>query len=255
MDHNFTGTDKAAKIAAATDNRHKIAEILSITRLFGMDVIPKSETCAADLEVEETGTTFEENSRIKAEAVMKATGMAAIADDSGLVVDALGGAPGVYSARFSGENATDEKNNEKLLTLMEDVPDENRRAKFVSVITMMYPDGSVLTARGECPGRIVRVPAGTNGFGYDPLFLPDGYSVTYAQLTAEEKNSISHRAKALESLRQQLLSAGNASAAAPAATSATSGERPAETTAAADLEKKTSETGKEKTDRRPVAEE
>ena len=157
MDHNFTGTDKAAKIAAATDNRHKIAEILSITRLFGMDVIPKSETCAADLEVEETGTTFEENSRIKAEAVMKATGMAAIADDSGLVVDALGGAPGVYSARFSGENATDEKNNEKLLTLMEDVPDENRRAKFVSVITMMYPDGSVLTARGECPGRIVRV--------------------------------------------------------------------------------------------------
>lgn len=204
MERNY----KDITIVAATGNLHKIKEIESITKLFGMNVIPKSETCAADLDVEETGTTFEENSRIKAEAIMQATGMTAIADDSGLMVDALDGAPGVYSARFSGEDATDEKNNDKLLSLMDEIPDEKRQAKFVSVITMIYPDGTVLTARGECPGRINRAPVGTNGFGYDPLFVPDGYSITYAQLTAEEKNTISHRAKALEILRQQLEDSG-----------------------------------------------
>ena len=169
-----------------------------------MKVIAKGETAAAALEVEETGTTFEENSKIKAEEIMKVTGMPAIADDSGLMVEALGGAPGVYSARFAGEHATDEENNEKLMSLMEEIPDGRRQAKFVSVITLMYPDGRILTARGECPGTIGRVPEGTNGFGYDPLFLPEGYSVTYAQLTAEEKNRISHRAKALEILRRRL---------------------------------------------------
>ena len=183
---------------------HKIIEIESITKLFGMKVIAKGETAAAALEVEETGTTFEENSKIKAEEIMKVTGMPAIADDSGLMVEALGGAPGVYSARFAGEHATDEENNEKLMSLMEGIPDGRRQAKFVSVITLMYPDGRILTARGECPGTIGRVPEGTNGFGYDPLFLPEGYSVTYAQLTAEEKNRISHRAKALEILRRRL---------------------------------------------------
>ena len=197
---------QSGRIAAATDNRHKITEIMSIMKSFGLDIIPKSETAAAGLEVEETGTTFEEKSRLKAEAVMRATGMTAVADDSGLVVDALGGAPGVYSARFSGEGATDEKNNQKLLALMENVPDENRQAKFVSVITLAGPDGQIITARGECPGRIGRTPEGDNGFGYDPLFIPDGYSVTYAQLSAEEKNKISHRAKALEALRRRLLS-------------------------------------------------
>ena len=135
---------------------------------------------------------------------MKVSGMPAIADDSGLMVEALGGAPGVYSARFAGEHATDEENNEKLMSLMEEIPDGRRQAKFVSVITLMYPYGRILTARGECPGTIGRVPEGTNGFGYDPLFLPEGYSVTYAQLTAEEKNRISHRAKALEILRRRL---------------------------------------------------
>ncbi len=198
------------KIAAATDNRHKIKEMLSIMESFGADIIPKSETAAAGLEVEETGTTFEENSLIKAKAVMQATAMTALADDSGLVVEALGGAPGIYSARFSGEGATDEKNNQKLLSLMENVPDGSRQAKFVSVITMVSPDGRVVTARGECPGRIGRIPEGTNGFGYDPLFIPDGYSVTYAQLSAEEKNKISHRAKALENLRLILQSGGTA---------------------------------------------
>jgi len=207
MERNY----KDITIVAATGNSHKIKEIESITKLFGMNVIPKSETCAAGLDVEETGTTFEENSRLKAEAIMQATGMTAIADDSGLMVEALDGAPGVYSARFSGEDATDEKNNDKLLALMNDIPDDKRQAKFVSVITMICPDGRTLTARGECPGKINRAPVGTNGFGYDPLFVPDGYSITYAQLTAEEKNTISHRAKALEILRQQLEQEGEAS--------------------------------------------
>ena len=168
MNKNFKDTT----IVAATGNRHKIIEIESITKLFGMKVIAKGETAAAALEVEETGTTFEENSKIKAEEIMKVTGMPAIADDSGLMVEALGGAPGVYSARFAGEHATDEENNEKLMSLMEEIPDGRRQAKFVSVITLMYPDGRILTARGECPGTIGRVPEGTNGFGYDPLFLP-----------------------------------------------------------------------------------
>lgn len=206
MNMNLNDRKKGDVIVAATGNRHKIIEIEAITRLFGMNVISKSETSAADLEVEETGKTFEENSRIKAEAVMKVTGMPAIADDSGLAVEALDGAPGVYSARFAGEKATDEENNEKLLSLMRDIPDGNRQAKFVSVITLMYPDGRIFTARGECPGTIRRAPEGTNGFGYDPLFEPLGYSVTYAQLSSEEKNKISHRAKALEILRQHLKS-------------------------------------------------
>ena len=138
------------KIVAATGNKHKIEEIESITKKFGMNVITKAEAGVGDLEVEETGTTFEENSLIKAEAIMKATGMPAIADDSGLEADALNGAPGVYSARFSGEGATDESNNAKLLKLMENIPDDERSARFVSVVTLCFPDGTVVAARGEC---------------------------------------------------------------------------------------------------------
>ena len=140
---------------------------------------------------------------------MKETGISAIADDSGLEVMELNGAPGVYSARFSGENATDESNNLKLLELMKDIPDERRQARFVSVITLCFSNGEVLTARGECPGMILREPAGTGGFGYDPLFLPDGYSETFAQLGEEQKNLMSHRAKALSALGRQLSVYGN----------------------------------------------
>lgn len=200
--------NKSAKIVAATGNKHKIEEIESITKKFGMNVITKAEAGVAELDVEETGTTFEENSFIKAEAIMKATGMPAIADDSGLEADALDGAPGVYSARFSGEDATDESNNIKLMQLMEDVPDDKRGARFVSVVTLCFPDGTVVSARGECPGTLRRSPRGDGGFGYDPLFVPDGYEKTYAELTAEEKNSISHRAKALEILRDKLKEMG-----------------------------------------------
>ena len=196
------------KIVAATGNKHKIEEIASITKKFGMNVITKAEAGVGDLEVEETGTTFEENSLIKAEAIMKATGMPAIADDSGLEADALNGAPGVYSARFSGEGATDESNNAKLLKLMENIPDDERSARFVSVVTLCFPDGTVVAARGECPGTLRRSPRGDGGFGYDPLFVPVGYDKTYAEISAEEKNIISHRAKALGILRMKLKETG-----------------------------------------------
>jgi XTP/dITP diphosphohydrolase len=193
------------QIVAATGNKHKIVEIDAITKKYGFTVISKGDAGVGDLEVEETGTTFEENSMLKAESIMRATGMPAIADDSGLMVDALGGAPGVYSARYSGEDATDEENNRKLLAEMADVPDEKRAARFVSVITLCYPDGRTLVARGECEGRIGRVPKGESGFGYDPLFVPDGMDGrTYAELSPEEKNSISHRAAALKRLAELL---------------------------------------------------
>ncbi|MGN1349583.1 MAG: XTP/dITP diphosphatase [Anaerovoracaceae bacterium] len=196
--------EKEKVIVAATGNAHKLAEIEAITAQFGLKVITKAQAGAGDLDVEETGTTFEENSLLKAEAIMKATGLPAIADDSGLETDALNGAPGVYSARFSGEDATDASNNEKLLQMMADVPDAERGARFVSVVTLCYPDGTVLAARGECPGTILRELRGDGGFGYDPLFLPEGFDRTYAQITAEEKNSISHRARALQGLKEQL---------------------------------------------------
>lgn len=200
---------KGMKVVSASGNKHKVREMEHILGSFGIELIPKSETAARDVEIEETGSTFEENSLLKAEGVMRITKMTSIADDSGLTVDALDGAPGVYSARFAAENmnenADDEKNNEKLLRLLKDIPAEKRQAKFVSVITMMTPEGEIISARGECPGKIGFEPVGTNGFGYDPLFIPDGFDVTYAQLTEEEKNKISHRSKALENLRKKLL--------------------------------------------------
>lgn len=188
------------KIIAASSNKHKIKEIQSIMGKFGMEVISKNEAGIPDFDVEEDGDTFEANSHKKAFEMMKLLGKTTIADDSGLMVDYLGGAPGVYSARFAGEPCDDDKNNEKLLKLLAGVPERERGAKFVSVITMIFPDGDTLVARGECPGRIIEVPVGENGFGYDPIFVPDGFDKSYAQLTDEEKNTISHRAKALEKL-------------------------------------------------------
>ncbi|MBQ9960362.1 MAG: XTP/dITP diphosphatase [Firmicutes bacterium] len=191
-------------IVAASSNKHKIKEIQAIMSKFGMEVIPKNEAGIPDFDVEEDGDTFEANSYKKASEMMKVLGKTTIADDSGLMVDYLGGAPGVYSARFAGEPCDDDKNNEKLLKLLEGVEEKDRKAKFVSVITMIFPDGETLVARGECPGRIIKVPVGENGFGYDPIFVPDGFDKSYAQLTDEEKNSISHRAKALEKLEALL---------------------------------------------------
>lgn len=171
---------------------------------FGMEVISRDEAGVPPFEIEEDGETFEENSYKKANEIMKATGEITVADDSGLMVDYLGGAPGVYSARFAGDHGDDGKNNEKLLKLLEGLPEEERKAKFVSVITLIFPGGEALVARGECAGRIIEAPTGENGFGYDPLFVPDGYDKTFAQLGPEEKNMISHRAKALEKLEKLL---------------------------------------------------
>ena len=191
-------------IVAASRNRHKIEEIEAITKKFGMRIISRDEAGIPPVEIEEDGQTFEENSFKKASEIMKLCGQITLADDSGLMVDYLNGAPGVYSARFAGEDGNDAKNNEKLLKLMEGVPADKRTAKFVSVIPLVYPDGTVLTARGECPGTILTAPAGDGGFGYDPLFVPEGYEKTFAQLTADEKNAISHRAVALVELERLL---------------------------------------------------
>lgn len=198
-----------AYIVAASKNKHKIEEIEAITKKFGMEVIARDKAGVPDdLEIEEDGETFEENSLKKAKGILEACGQPTIADDSGLMVDYLGGAPGVYSARFAGEDGNDEKNNEKLLFLLQDVPAAEKTAKFVSVITLAFSDGKTIVARGECPGRIIDTATGENGFGYDPLFVPNGYDKTFAQLTSEEKNSISHRAVALKELERQLKEMG-----------------------------------------------
>lgn len=192
-------------IIAASKNKHKIEEMDAITRELGMHILPRDEAgIPDDFEIEEDGQTFEENSFKKANEIMKLSGKTAIADDSGLEVEYLGGAPGIYSARFAGEDCTDKKNNVKLLTLLEGVPYKERKAKFVSVITVVFPNGETVVARGECPGHILMEPLGQNGFGYDPLFVPDGYQRTFAEFTNDEKNKISHRARALKKLSEML---------------------------------------------------
>lgn len=191
-------------IVAASRNRHKIEEIEAITKKFGMKLISRDEAGVPPFEIEENGQTFEENSFKKANEIMKVCGKVTLADDSGLTVDYLGGKPGIYSARFAGENADDAKNNAKLLALLDGAETSERSARFVSVITLVYPSGDVIVARGECHGRILTEPVGDSGFGYDPLFVPDGYTKTFAQLGPEEKNRISHRAAALRELERLL---------------------------------------------------
>lgn len=192
-------------LVVASSNKHKIDEISKVTKKFGIQVISRDDAgIPKDLEIEENGSTFEENSYIKAKAIMDICGKPTIADDSGLMVEALGGAPGVYSARFAGEDQNDERNNEKLKDLLKDVSYKDRRAKFVSVITLLFPDGRKIVARGECPGHIIEEERGNNGFGYDPLFVPEGYGSTFGMLSPEVKNEISHRALALKNLAKEL---------------------------------------------------
>ena len=188
------------KLVLASKNQKKLTEMEEILSLLGVEVCLQSEV-GVDVDVEETGTTFEENSLLKAKAVMEASGLPAIADDSGLCVDALGGAPGVYSARYGGPGLDDVGRYRLLLENMKGQP---RAARFVSVITCCFPNGDVLTARGECPGTIAFAPMGEGGFGYDPVFFVPGLKKTFAQLTPEEKNAISHRGKALEVFKVKL---------------------------------------------------
>ena len=191
-------------IVVATGNKNKIKEIGDITRELGIAVVSKDELGFADVDVVEDGETFEENSRKKAVEIMKLCNKPTLADDSGLQVDYLDGAPGIHSARFAGEEHNDVKNYEKLLSLLEGVPWDQRKAKFVTVITLVYPDGREIVARGECHGHIAERPVGDQGFGYDPVFVPDGYEETFAQLGTDVKNHIGHRSKALNILSEKL---------------------------------------------------
>ena len=195
-------------IVAATQNKHKIEEIDAITRQFGMKIIARDEAGVPKVDVVEDGETFEENSYKKAYEIMKLCGKITIADDSGLVVDCLDGAPGVYSARFAGVDGDDDANNRKLVELIKDVPYEERTARFVSVITMVFPVGETIVARGEVEGNLVLEKQGENGFGYDPLFVPVGYDRTFGEIEPEIKNQISHRANALVALKEKLESKG-----------------------------------------------
>ena len=189
------------KLVLASKNEKKLAEMNAILSELGVEVCSETQA-GVDVDVEETGTTFEENSLLKAKAVMEASGLPAIADDSGLCVDALNGAPGVYSARYGGPELDDTGRYRLLLeNLRGQTP---RTAKFVSVITCCFPNGDVITARGECPGTIAFAPMGEGGFGYDPVFFIPGLKKTFAQLSAQEKNAISHRGRALALFQQKL---------------------------------------------------
>lgn len=190
------------KFYIATKNAHKIAEFDRIHSPLGIELISENDLPKPLPDVDETGTTFAENAYQKASAACKLLGMPCIADDSGICVDALGGAPGVYSARYAGEHGNNEMNNQKLLRQMENVPDENRGAHFACAVCCCFPDGRVLTAEGKCYGSIARAPRGTNGFGYDPLFLYG--DVTTAEMTDEQKDEISHRGRALRDFVEQI---------------------------------------------------
>lgn len=191
------------RFIVATKNKGKLEEIKEILRDFPYEVISMEEA-GITVDIEETGTTFEENAMIKAEEIFRITGETVMADDSGLEVDYLNGAPGIYSSRFAGEGATDEDKNRKLLKLLEGVPFEKRTARFVCVIAVIFPDGQRFTVRGTCDGYIGFEPVGDNGFGYDPLFYVPEYNMTTAQMEPGLKNKISHRGKALAKMVEEL---------------------------------------------------
>ena len=198
------------KVVLASKNKHKLEEISKITQKFDMELVLESQL-GVDIDVEETGSTFEENSYLKAEAVMKATGLPALADDSGIAVDALNGEPGIYSARYGFDESLDDWGRlQLLLKNMEQVPDERRQAKFVCVITLVTPQQEIIQARGEVHGMLLRAPAGQGGFGYDPIFYYPPLGKSLAELTPEEKNQVSHRANALQVFYQKLKEAGYA---------------------------------------------
>lgn len=189
------------KMVLASKNAHKLVEMSAILSQLGIEVVLESDV-GVDVEVEETGSTFEENAALKAVAVMKATGLPAIADDSGLCVTALGGGPGVYSARYGGEGLTDQDRYQLVLNGL--LGQMDRSAKFVSCICCAFPNGDKVEARGECPGLITYSPRGEDGFGYDPIFLVPEKRKTFAQMEGEEKNAISHRGVALQKFKVEL---------------------------------------------------
>ena len=192
------------KVVLATGNAGKVRELADLLRDFGLDVVAQTELGVES--AEETGLTFIENAILKARHAAQVTGLPAIADDSGLAVDVLGGAPGIYSARYAGENATDQQNLEKLLATLKDVPDEQRKARFHCVLVYMRhaEDPTPLVCHGSWEGKITRETAGAGGFGYDPIFFVPGEGKTAAELTRDEKRAISHRGQALKLLLEAM---------------------------------------------------
>jgi len=187
------------ELIIATHNKGKVKEFKQLlndlpTQIYSLHDFPEVD------EIEETGSTFHENAQLKAETIARQFQKPVLADDSGLVVDALNGAPGIYSARYAGEQATDQKNNDKLLTQLKDIPKNKRTARFVAVVALALQKGETIYREGICEGTIAFKPVGQYGFGYDPIFIPKGYDVTMAQLNPAEKNQISHRKRALDKL-------------------------------------------------------
>ena len=192
-------------IVLSTHNKGKLREFEGLAKRLGLSIITRDDAgIPHDFDVVEDGTTFEENSYKKAYEVMKMCGLPTMADDSGLMVDALDGQPGVYSSRFGGVEGDAVRNYTKLLQLMEGLPWEERKAHFTTVITLIYPDGETIVSRGECHGHITEEPRGSQGFGYDPVFMAEGFDKTFGELGPEIKNGVSHRAKALEELERIL---------------------------------------------------
>lgn len=188
-----------ARLVAATGNPHKLRELHRMLADLDVTLVPRSELGLPS--PRETGVTFADNALLKARAAVEPTGLPALAEDSGLEVDALDGAPGVRSARYAGDDADDAANNDKLLAALEDVPEDGRTARFVAVAVLVAPDGRHWAERGVVEGHIATGPRGTAGFGYDPLFVPAGHRRTTAELTAEEKDAVSHRGRALRAVR------------------------------------------------------
>ena len=190
------------KFFIASKNKHKIAEFTRILKPLGIELLSESDLERSLSEVDETGATFEENAYLKAISAVNETGLPSIADDSGLCVDALDGAPGIYSARFAGEPADNQRNNEKLLDLLKNIPQKERTAKFVCCIVCVFPSGEKVTVRGECPGYIAENYSGNRGFGYDPLFVSE--IGCFGDLTDEQKDSVSHRGRALREFSNKI---------------------------------------------------
>lgn len=196
--------DYGNEIVIATSNNHKLEEIKAILEDLDYDIYSLKDVNLEGIEIVEDGKTFEHNALIKAREIAKRTNLIAIADDSGLEVDAIGKKPGIYSARFAGENATDYENRQKLLKSLQNVQMSKRTARFVSAVAVVFPDGKEFVVRGICEGKICFEEIGENGFGYDSIFMVDGYNKTFAQIPSYVKNSISHRAIALNNMKEEL---------------------------------------------------
>ena len=190
-------------IVFATGNQGKMREIRQIMGDMDVTILSMKEA-GIESDVEETGTTFEENAILKAKAAAEGTSYIVLADDSGLEIDYLGGEPGIYSARYMGEDTSYEIKNRNILKRLEDVEEEKRSARFVCAIAACFPDGTVLTTEGIVEGRIAWEPVGEGGFGYDPIFYLPEYGATSAELSAEEKNAVSHRGRALRAMKEEL---------------------------------------------------